>query len=208
MKFLPRIAHAAALGIAMLLVCGGLPASASYVINITQQGSNVVAIGSGSFDLTSALLPEDAALTAYIKPDGPIIVTGPPVPYLTYDATEYLMSWTSAPTNFGTNTAYDGDASAGTSNPIGIASDFLIVPYHYFSGSMVTSNSTWDNRTLADMGLLSGTYTWTWGSGANAGSITLNIVPEPSSLVLLVLPLGFLISRATCTPKKITQGRS
>ncbi len=58
--------------------------------------------------------------------------------------------------------------------------------------------ATWNNQTFASFGATPGTYVWTWGSGANAGSFTLNIggtaaVPEPSSLALLVLPLGLLM---------------
>jgi hypothetical protein len=49
-----RIARAAALGVAML-IGGGVsaqPAQAAYTVTLEQMGSNVVATGSGTIDLT------------------------------------------------------------------------------------------------------------------------------------------------------------
>ncbi len=48
------------------------------------------------------------------------------------------------------------------------------------------ATGTWSNRTLASLGLTTGTYTYTWGAGANADSLTLRIgtaLPPPPATV-------------------------
>jgi hypothetical protein len=67
----------------------------------------------------------------------------------------------------------------------------------YLSGNPLLDTSTYDNATFASLGVMPGTYEWTWGTGANQ-NFTLQIgpaaaVPEPSSLLLLALPLGFVM---------------
>jgi len=39
----------------------------------------------------------------------------------------------------------------------------LVLPTGYTSGSALTTSETWNNTTLAGLGLTDGTYTWTWG---------------------------------------------
>ena len=58
-----------------------------------------------------------------------------------------------------------------------------------------------DDATYDTLGLMPGTYVATWGSGSDAHNFTLDIlpapgtteVPEPSSLMLLAPPLGFVL---------------
>jgi PEP-CTERM motif len=55
------------------------------------------------------------------------------------------------------------------------------------SGTYLSDTSTWNNTTLAALGVTSGTYTWTWGTGPTADSFTLEAgpVPEPATCALL-----------------------
>jgi hypothetical protein len=88
--------------------------------------------------------------------------------------------------------------SSGMGDIVGIdgAIDELVVPPGYASGSILSDTSTYANTTFSMLGVTAGTYVWTWEApGAAADdSFTLIIptpVPEPSSLPLLTLPLGF-----------------
>lgn len=60
-------------------------------------------------------------------------------------------------------------------------------------GGMLAASATWSGITLADLGVAAGSvYTWTWGSGGNADFLTINVVPEPSTYVLMLAGLGLV----------------
>ncbi len=72
----------------------------------------------------------------------------------------------------------------------------LYVEQGYPSGEVLPSSSTYDNQTLASLGLTPGVYTYTWGTGAHADSYTIDIgdsvgvasapVPEASTWVMML----------------------
>jgi hypothetical protein len=73
---------------------------------------------------------------------------------------------------------------------------FLRTPFDYVSGEMLpNSTTTYAGEDFASLGLDVGMYTWTWGSGGTADSLTLNIVPEPSTAALMTLGLIGLAAR-------------
>ena len=206
MTFMKRIAGTAALGAAMLFGLFAPPAQASYIVNLTQVGSNVVATGSGTIDLTDLISNTHLNLLSYIAPGSGTIVTGPASgTYIVDDYTGFI-----GPASFGAVGTLD--ASSGSGDMVGIDStgDLLAVPSGYVSGSALSDTSTYLGQTFATLGATPGTYVWTWGSGANADSFTLNIggtaaVPEPSSLALLMLPLGLLMLLAA-RPRRAMRG--
>jgi hypothetical protein len=51
----------------------------------------------------------------------------------------------------------------------------MLVQAGYVSGSSLSATTTWNNQTLATMGLTGGTYTFSWGAGVNADSLVVNI---------------------------------
>jgi hypothetical protein len=72
--FFDQIAGGAALGAAMLV--GLSVAQAGYVVDLTQQGGNVVASGSGAIDLTDLIDQGSAEDRGALVPKTATIITG------------------------------------------------------------------------------------------------------------------------------------
>jgi hypothetical protein len=161
--------------------CG--PASAGVVINVGQSGPNVVVTGMGTLNLTDLTfdetIPNDIA---QIVPLFALINLGP------VSAATTSYHGISGPDAF-SPLRLSTPASSGSGDMFGVigASDLIVVPSGYVSGTSLSGTSTYDNSTIAMLGLSAGTsYTYTWGTGVNADSLTVNIavVPEPSSLLM------------------------
>jgi hypothetical protein len=169
------------------------PAEAGYVVTILEQGNNVVGTGSGSLDLTDLGLVSSggSAFAAAVEADIELIQTGP-----TISGGEDAYAGYSGPSNFGGGGSLFY-ATSGSGDFVGIESPQagtpLLVPEVYQSGAALSSTSTWDNSTLASLGLTPGTYVYSWGSGEHADSFTVQIgpaataTPEPASLTLVGL---------------------
>ena len=161
-------------------LCGR--ADAGVVINIEQAGGDVVATGSGSLDVTD-LSYDGPASTDFgiMNPSIGYLVVGPELvgPVDVY-------SGISGPSSLGGG----GNqlASSGSDGPLGVYGGLLelFVPAGYVSGSSLSAVATWDDATIASLGLTPGTRSYTWGTGTHADSLTISIaaVPEPSSLVM------------------------
>jgi hypothetical protein len=156
-------------------------------MTLEQAGPDVVATGSGTLDLAGLIDVGIGSLPSEIIPSFAILLEGNGGVYDKY----YSVS---GPTSFGPGAG--SSASSGTGDPLVITGGgrVVAVPTGYVSGTPLSSTATWDNTTLAALGVTPGTYTWTWGSGADADSLTLyagvpapGSVPEPASAVLLTL---------------------
>lgn len=197
LKRLLPLGLAASAAAAMLV-----PAAANatpYVVTLRQQGGNVVATGSGEFDLTGLELYSAGGYTftfpAWIYPsEGGGIGLG--------STTERIDSYNggSGPANFGMG---GGTAGSGSGDPVAGGFGSIDVPTGYSSGTQLSDNATWANASFASLGVTPGTYVWTWGTGADQ-SYTLDIadapvgVPEPASLGMFglgVLLLGAFVER-------------
>ncbi len=161
---------------------GGGRAEAGVVIDISRSGSDVVAIGSGSFDLTSlSFIGNIPGVNGSVNPSFGSVLVGPVTPGAV-DA----YSGISGPPGLGTGMYLDASSGSGVLFGIGGSGSLVGVPTGYVSGSPLSGSATWDDATTTSLGLTSGTYTWAWGTGIHADSLTINVtsVPEPSSLVL------------------------
>jgi hypothetical protein len=180
-----RLEHGYKLGVggvllgALVVLAPRAQAQSLFTIDITQQGSDVVATGTGSFDTTdltiSGLIPGTVSFVFAAAGDVNLGSGG----------------WTyygvpSGPSSFG-----DGgyvDASSSTGGDAGIYGGDVVVPTDYVSDTPFSNSATWDSNTLSGLGLTLGSYTWTWGSGSDAGELVVNVgdeaVPEPASLAL------------------------
>ena len=183
-----------AIGAAALGLCAGLavPAQAAYVVTLEQVGANVVATGSGSLD-TVALTPPPVGSIQGLFGISLFPSTGS-IELTNVGGEVSIFSGISGPGSFGSVTGHFIFASSATNGvSVGIWGGGLVVPVGYVSGTPLgTSILTFDNTTLAALGVIGGTYEWTWGTGgADADSFTLEIgtvtsaVPEPMSAALL-----------------------
>jgi hypothetical protein len=189
---------AAGLGVAMLMGLGlfAPPAQAAYTVTLTQVGSNVVASGSGTINLTGLdLEASGVTVPVTISPEAGQIITG-----LTPTGSVDEYTNFSGPDSFGSGGGTS--ANGGTGNLVGIdgEDETLYVPAGYTTDSTTISLSdtaTYDDTTLAMLGVTPGTYVWTWGAVSDDDTFTLTTavaaVPEPSSVLLLAPLLGFVI---------------
>jgi hypothetical protein len=222
----PTLATTLAIVLAWLLSVR--PAQAGYTVTLQQVGPDVVATGSGAIDLTGLYtVSRPYTVSAQLWPGRSSvegiweILTGQPT-----TNTLYAEGNLSGPTmGFG----FFGSggptlASSGSGDMVGIYADVyaikpgLIVPAGYVSGTALSDSATYNNATLATLGVTPGTYVWTWGKGGANQKFTLRIgvvsptptpVPAPtitiSSSPAMVNEGGsaaFTISASTVNPSQ------
>ena len=173
-----------------------------YVVKLVQQGGNVLATGSGAFDLTGLTYEGVTATgTAALQAADGFLMIGSLANVAIDSYTGYV-----GPTSFGSgNTFISPDGATGDTVGIFGSSSFygfpnFWVPSGYASGGALSGTSTFDSASFASLGVTPGTYVWTWGVGADQ-SFTLDIVsaavpgvPEPAALGMF--GLGVLLMGA------------
>ena len=88
------------------------------------------------------------------------------------------------PSNFGSGSGLPPSSASGSLFGViyqGGPPHNLIVPTGYTSSTQITTSQTFNNTTLATLGLSAGTYSYTWGTGSNADIITVVIGGTSSS---------------------------
>jgi hypothetical protein len=163
------------------------PARPNFIETIDQVGTNVVATGSGAFNLTGLTFVFSVNTGGIaVHASSGLIATGPAGPLPAEVYTGYT-----GPTSFGSGGIFLANAGFGDLVGINVFGDRdLVLPQNYASGTALSDRMTFDNKTFASLGLTPGTYEWTWGTGMNADSFTLQIgtVPDAGSTLPL---LGF-----------------
>jgi hypothetical protein len=175
------------------------------LITALEVGSDVVFSGSGSantLDLTQGVTGDTTGFS-----------TTPNIGRLGFFGfTSIFTSHTGAgltgPSSFGTGSALGGAnvASIVANNGILITQTPLTL-WFVDTVSPVSGNGymTYENKTLASLGLTPGLYVWSWGTGGNADTITLQIgeitTPTPTPMVTTtVTPTPSITSTVTPTP--------
>jgi PEP-CTERM motif len=196
-------ALAAAIGFAAL---GGqaqaASAGSSATIYITQVGSNVVITGSGEVDLTGLTNADESGpfpANGVIWPDEAEILVGS-----SDNVGVDVYSGASGPATMGSGAETVG--TSGTGGLFGVGSGLLdipviYVPEGYVSNTPLSGTSVFDNTTLAELGLSTGTYVFTWG---DPSSLTVEVsVPEPTTWAMMLMGfagIGLLAYRKRGTP--------
>ncbi|MEO8777683.1 MAG: hypothetical protein ABI389_03335 [Rhodanobacter sp.] len=166
---------------AAVLLAPGIAQATPYVLKVLHQGNNVVATGNGAFDLTSLTL--QGTTPSY----GPYFYAAGGQIVLSSSTSKVVNIFTGliGPQSFGTGVSPNASSFSGDSLELYGAGGTIDLPTGYATGTMLSSVATWDNSTIASLGLTPGTYVWTWGTGADQ-SFTLDIgsdasvgVPEP-----------------------------
>jgi hypothetical protein len=157
---------------------GSTGATGGYSVNIYEYGSDVIMLGTGSFDLTDLIYIDTVSFGVFKGGLGP--TTGTFVVAGGASGDRYYGASFSKVNSFGIGGTAGGNASSSTGSPSGIVTDgiggtaYLVVPAGYTSGT-VTGSSTFTGQTIASLGLTAGTYVNTWGSGANADALIMTI---------------------------------
>lgn len=170
---------------------------AAVVINVTQSGNNVVANIAGSINSLVGATPRQTNANASnynaIAGSSGAFWSSPSGGTSLYNN----YSVTSVPASFGTSGFTSASSSTATTNFFvrRNTSPQLWIPVSYTLGTPMTGTLTWDNKTIASLGLTEGTYLWGW----TGDSVTLNIgsaaIPEPSAALLGVAGVGLLFRR-------------
>jgi hypothetical protein len=182
-------------GFALLAAIVLTPCAASatpYVVKLVQHRNNVVATGSGAFDLTGLTI--DTSFTSIGGYANGLFAASSDVslgPISDYSLLDAYTGFT-GPVSFGDGvgeyaTSGTGDVVEITGNPAYWGVPALFVPSGYVSDTPLASGVTLDNATFASLGVMPGTYTWTWGTGADQSFTLVTAVPEPAALGMLGL---------------------
>lgn len=177
--------------VAALLMAPAVANATPFVVKLMQQGSNVIATGSGAFDLTSLAYRGSGVGTAFetINPSKAFFNLGQPNTSETLDQYSGLIT---GPTHYGSGSSY-WVASVGNGSTVvfdgggdTLSVSKLYLPPGYRSGDPLSNTTTWDNASFASLGLTPGRYVWIWGTGAEqrftlviGGAVT---APEPATL--------------------------
>lgn len=184
---LSRFVPVGLIGLAAAVLLAPAPARATpttpYVVTFVQSGNNVVATGSGEFNLNGLNFEGSSGVESEIWPAQAVVGTGE-----TAVGVYYYDSTLSGPTKFGNGGESLPTSASGDAVEFLFLGGALALPATYTSGMLLSNTATWNNATFASLGMDSkGTFTWSWGDAADQ-TFTLVIksaavgVPEPAAL--------------------------
>lgn len=149
--------------LAVTLAIFGIQAHAVYNITATQVGGNVVISGSGSIDTTGMTqTPTSIPIPCNVGGTGTMgdnsLCLGPVGPRIKIDT---ILT---PPFNQLTGGVYT-DSDLATGDPLIITDDSIYLPTGFVSGISFSNSATFNNKTIASLGLTPGSQTFTLTSG-------------------------------------------
>ena len=185
MKALPKkLLPLTLFGIAITSLFCVRPAQA-YTVTVQQMGANVVANGSGAFNLTGLTLFSGDFVVPQMNASFGAILTGQVLGGRSQDTLDSLDRRVSAPGAF-----FSPSLAAETLSAFRAVLHALYVPQGYVSNTALSNSMTFNSATLDSLGVTPGTYVWSWGTGLPNQNFTLIIggagVPDGGSTVSLL----------------------
>ena len=166
---------AVAASVAVFLGIGADPACASIIVSLQESGANVVATASGSANLDGLTASTTTSFSAFLNPSFLGTVAFGALGGTTMNRYVIPIGASSLGSGSGAvGSLFSGQAFAFNGGNV-------YFPSSYVSQTSFSSTATWAGKTLAGLGLNTGTYSYSWGSGPTADSISLTVgaVPEP-----------------------------
>lgn len=157
-----------------------------------QQGSDVVITASGSANINDLGVPLDATFFSHVEPQLNIALVG--TAGVQHDGDAFIGLTATMPAGSTGMTLAD----SGSGDAFGVAGNQLVLPDNYTTGTMLSGSGTYENTSIATLGITE--QTWNWGSGPNADSATLAIVPEPAVYAAL---FGLLALSLACYRRRV-----
>ena len=123
------------------------------------------------------------------------------------------FSGLTGPASFGPGGGFSASSGTGTGFALEASNNGFGFPILLLHGTLQPgfvwmASDTYDNTTIAALGLTPGTYTWTWGTGPHADSFTINIagVPEPCASLMMVRHRRGTARRLGCLSPSAREG--
>jgi hypothetical protein len=179
--------------VTVMFVAVASSAQGAVVVNAAETGGDVVFTASGTIDQTGwTLIPNTGDDFAFIDPGG-ILLVGP-TPAVA--SARFLDPPNFAgPSDFGMDNQTFASSGSGDIFGLFFNSVQLVVPGGYVKNDPVSGTSTYAGQTFASLSMDVGSYTWSWSTANTTDSLTLNVIPEPSTAALTTLGLIGLVWR-------------
>ncbi len=176
---------------------GASAAHAAVTISIKQNGSSVVAVASGTLDLTGMTLMDFSAhIQAYVQADRPAVMFGIQP---SANLVALYNGFTSTPSGFGTGPMIFPSTTSGTifgvtNDTAGVAGPAIAFGQAFASGGTISSTNVWTSKTLTSLGLVEGQYVWTLSNDTIAVTVgnppVVPAVPEPATWATMLIGFG------------------